>query len=61
MLGHAEACLQELGLAYRDDYVAYGDFYTESGRRAMEQLLALPEPPTAIFAASIRLRRSIRR
>jgi LacI family transcriptional regulator len=44
--------VQELGLAYRDDYVAYGDFYTDSGRRAMEQLLALPEPPTAVFAAS---------
>jgi LacI family transcriptional regulator len=44
--------IQELGLAYRDDYVAYGDFYTDSGRRAMEQLLALPEPPTAVFAAS---------
>jgi LacI family transcriptional regulator len=44
--------VQDLGLAYRDDYVAYGDFYTESGRRAMEQLLALPERPTAVFAAS---------
>ncbi len=44
--------IQERGLAYRDDYVAYGDFYTDSGRRAMEQLLALPEPPTAVFAAS---------
>jgi LacI family transcriptional regulator len=49
--GYRQA-IQDLGLAYRDDYVAYGDFYTESGRRAMEQLLALPEPPTAVFAAS---------
>ena len=49
--GYRQA-VQDLGLAYRDDYVAYGDFYTESGRRAMEQLLALPEPPTAVFAAS---------
>jgi LacI family transcriptional regulator len=49
--GYRQA-IQELGLAYRDDYVAYGDFYTDSGRRAMEQLLALPEPPTAVFAAS---------
>jgi LacI family transcriptional regulator len=49
--GYREA-VQRLGLAYRDDYVAYGDFYTESGRRAMASLLALPEPPTAVFAAS---------
>jgi LacI family transcriptional regulator len=44
--------VQALGLAYRDDYVAYGDFYAESGREATARLLALPEPPTAIFAAS---------
>ncbi len=46
------AALQDHGLAYRDELVAYGDFYTESGRRAMESLLALDEPPTAVFAAS---------
>ena len=44
--------LQACGLAYRDEYVAYGDFYAESGRRAMADLLALDEPPTAVFAAS---------
>ena len=46
------AALQEHGLAYRDELVAYGDFYTESGRRAMAQLVGLEEPPTAVFAAS---------
>jgi LacI family transcriptional regulator len=46
------AAVQAAGLAYRDDYVVYGDFYAESGREATERLLALPEPPTAIFAAS---------
>jgi LacI family transcriptional regulator len=46
------AAIQDLGLAYRDDYVAYGDFYAESGRAATERLLELPEPPTAVFAAS---------
>jgi LacI family transcriptional regulator len=44
--------LRGLGLAYRDEYVAYGDFYVESGYRAARELLALDEPPTAIFAAS---------
>jgi LacI family transcriptional regulator len=36
----------------RDDYVLEGDFYDESGRAATQRLLALDEPPTAIFAAS---------
>jgi LacI family transcriptional regulator len=44
--------LQERGLAYRDELVAYGDFYVESGRAAMARLLALAEPPTAVVAAS---------
>jgi LacI family transcriptional regulator len=46
------AAIQELNLAYRDDYVRYGDFYAESGREATAQLLELDEPPTAIFAAA---------
>jgi LacI family transcriptional regulator len=44
--------VQAQGLAYRDEYVAYGDYYHESGRREMARLLALDEPPTAVFAAS---------
>ena len=40
--------LQALGLAYRDEYVGYGDFYVESGRAGVRTLLALDEPPTAI-------------
>lgn len=46
------AAIQELGLAYRDEYVRYGDFYAESGREQTAQLLQLDEPPTAIFAAA---------
>jgi LacI family transcriptional regulator len=44
--------IQRQGLAYRDDYVRYGDYYAESGAEAMAELLELPEPPTAVFAAS---------
>jgi LacI family transcriptional regulator len=44
--------MQALGLAYRDEYVAYGDFYVETGHRAMARLLELDEPPTAVVTAS---------
>lgn len=44
--------VQALGLTVRDEYVGYGDFYVESGHRAMTELLALPEPPTAIVTAA---------
>jgi len=43
---------ERLGLPVRDEYVLEGDFYDESGRAATQRLLALDEPPTAIFAAS---------
>jgi LacI family transcriptional regulator, galactose operon repressor len=46
------AAIEELGAPFDERYVAPGDFYNDSGYTAMEQLLALPEPPTAVFAAS---------
>ena len=49
--GYRDA-LRDLGLGFRDEYVAYGDFYAEAGHAAAAALLALEEPPTAIFAAS---------
>jgi LacI family transcriptional regulator len=49
--GYREAC-RDLGLAYRDEYVAYGDFYFDSGQAAAARLLACDEPPTGIVAAS---------
>ncbi len=49
--GYREA-LRTLGLGYRDEYVAYGDFYVESGQQAMAALLGLEEPPTAVACAS---------
>jgi len=41
-----------LGLEVSDDYVREGDFSSASGYRETCALLALPEPPTAIVAAS---------
>ena len=47
---HAE--LQALGLESHPEYDEIGDWYTESGDQSMRRLLALPEPPTAVFAAA---------
>lgn len=43
--------LGELGLPLPDAYIGQGDFQADSGRRATERFLALPEPPDVIFAA----------
>ena len=44
--------MEDAGLPVPGEYVVEGDWSPESGRRAIESLLALPEPPTAVFAAS---------
>jgi LacI family transcriptional regulator len=45
--------LQEAGPgAPLAEYVRHGDFRVESGRTAMAELLALPEPPDAVFVAN---------
>jgi len=44
--------LQALGIENRPEYEQIGDWYSESGERAMQALLALPDPPTAVFAAA---------
>jgi LacI family transcriptional regulator len=44
--------LQALGIERHPEYEQIGDWYTESGERAMQALLALPEPPSAVFAAA---------
>ena len=46
------APLRDAGLPAGDDLVAPGDFRVPSGAAAGRALLALPEPPTAIFVAS---------
>ncbi|MFD3916666.1 LacI family DNA-binding transcriptional regulator [Streptomyces sp. NPDC058603] len=43
--------LGEHGVALPDAYIGQGDFQAESGRRAAENFLDLPEPPDAVFAA----------
>lgn len=44
--------LEAAGVARRPEYEAQGDFSEASGHRAVQQLLALPERPTAIFCAN---------
>lgn len=46
------AALHDAGVAVDDSLVVPGDFRHESGFAACETLLDLPEPPTAVFAAS---------
>lgn len=44
--------LADAGLSVAPDYIVTGDWTFETGQRALRELMALPEPPTAIFAAS---------
>ena len=46
------AALEAAGLAVDDTLVVPGDFRPESGFTGCTALLDLPEPPTAVFAAS---------
>ena len=43
---------KQLGLACDDDLIARGDFLQKAGYEAAKGLMALAEPPTAIFAAN---------
>lgn len=51
LLGYQEA-LRHAGLALDADLVVEGLYQPESGWAAMQQLLARPQPPTAVFVAS---------
>jgi DNA-binding LacI/PurR family transcriptional regulator len=46
--GYRQA-LDEAGLPFEPDLVVYGDGKPEGGVQAVESLLALPKPPTAVF------------
>jgi LacI family transcriptional regulator len=49
--GYAQA-VGEAGIAVQDDLIAQGYFTYRSGLAAAERILALPAPPTAIFASN---------
>jgi DNA-binding LacI/PurR family transcriptional regulator len=46
------AALAEAGIEFRPEYCWEGDYTEEAGRAGTGALLALDEPPTAIFAAN---------
>jgi len=50
--GAFRRAMEDAGLSVPVEYVVEGDWSVESGRRAISTLLALPNPPTAVFAAS---------
>jgi LacI family transcriptional regulator len=47
-----QAILHETGIPFDNSLVIRGDFTFETGVAATKSLLALPDPPTAIFATS---------
>jgi LacI family transcriptional regulator len=49
------AALAEVGAPFDERLVAYASLEPESGARAIETLLALPEPPTAVYVYNDRL------
>ena len=51
---HAAFCtaLRDASLPIIPELFAVGDWSSESGERAMQAFLALPQPPTAVFAAN---------
>ena len=49
--GYVQA-LRRCGITVDPHYIARGNFTYEAGANALEQLLALPQPPTAVFCHS---------
>jgi DNA-binding LacI/PurR family transcriptional regulator len=51
-LDGCRAALQAAGLSLDEDLVRQGDFMVAAGRAQARELLALPEPPTAVVAGN---------
>lgn len=47
-----KAALRDYGISLREEYIVGGDFRMRVGYMAAQKLLALAEPPTAIFSAN---------
>lgn len=47
-----QSFLRRKHLPYKEEWVGMGQFMIDGGRRAMNALLSLPEPPTAVFCAN---------
>lgn len=54
LIGHQQV-LAEAGISFGPELMVYGDYTRLSGQIATEKLLALPNPPTAIFALNDRM------
>jgi LacI family transcriptional regulator len=50
--GAFRRAMEEANLPVRPEYIVQGDWSVESGQSAIKSLLELPQPPTAVFAAS---------
>lgn len=50
LLGYEKA-LGEVGLELHDDYIIHEEFLLEGGREAINELMQLDEPPTALVVA----------
>lgn len=46
------SAMNAAGLPIRDEWIRFGDFHLAGGARHAEDLLSMPDPPTAIFAGS---------
>ncbi len=47
-----QAFLRGKRITYQEEWVTMGQFTIEGGKRAMNTLLSLPDPPTAVFCAN---------
>lgn len=50
--GAFRQAMEDANLPIPEGYIIKGDWSFESGQKAIRSLMALPEPPTALFAAS---------